>query len=80
MKTVTLPDGSVVPLMPATFNLSLKVALDDEVMDVGLAYRMLLTHREWAAAEIERLHTALADWKAHQAHCTLAQEEASEKE
>ncbi len=74
-KALTLPDGSVVPLMPANFNFSLKVSLDDEVMDLGLAYRMLLTYREWAAEEIERLNTALADWRAHEAHCPLAQQE-----
>ncbi len=79
--TVKLPDGSERPLVEATFDISYstKVSLDGMVLDVGIAHRMLLTYRDWAGEEIERLHTELADWKAHQAHCTLAQEEASEK-
>ena len=78
--TVKLPDGSERPLVQATFDISYstKVSLDGMVLDVGIAHRMLLTYREWAAEEIERLNTMLADWKAHQAHCPLAQEELAE--
>ena len=80
--TVKLPDGSERPLVKATFDISYstKVSLDGMVLDVGIAHQMLLTYREWAAEEIDRLTTELADWKAHQAHCPLAQQEAGEKE
>lgn len=65
-KTIELPDGSVVPLEQARFHMkySTEVALDGEIQDLGLAYRMLLTYRSWAANEIERLHTEIADLKA----------------
>ena len=40
------------------------VSLDDVVMDLGLAFRMLLTHREWAEETIEQLRTEIADLRA----------------
>jgi len=63
--TVTLPNGVIVPLADATFSFdySVKVSLDGQVTDLGLAYRILLTYRAWADAELDRLRTELADLK-----------------
>lgn len=72
--TVTMPDGSVLPLAPATFafDYSLKVSLDGQVVDLGFAFRMLLTWRTWACQELDRLRTQLADMRAHHDQCPLA--------
>jgi len=61
--TLTLPDGTVVPLPEASmsFDWSFKVVLDGQVMDLGLAYRTLLAWRTWAAQELDRVRTELAD-------------------
>lgn len=79
---MTLPNGETVPLLEVQFDYtySFKTNLDGNIVDLGLAYRAMLTYREWANGELERLNTALADWKAHEAHCPLAQKEASERE
>jgi predicted ATPase len=74
--TVTLPDGTTVPLADARFttDFSVKVALDGQVMDLGIAYRMLLTYRAYAIAELERLRTEVADLRAHHHHCAAVAE------
>lgn len=75
--TVTMPDGSVVPLAPATFSIdySVKTALDGQVCDLGVAFRMLLTWRQWASQELDRLRTQLADARRHMDYCPAAKAE-----
>ena len=84
---LTMPDGSKRPMETSKLetSFSIKVSLDGEIRDIAIAYRFLLTYREWAgdkldemATEIERLRTVLADWHAHQDHCPQAQQEAKE--
>lgn len=79
--TVRMPDGSVVPLAEATFNIeySVKTSLDGQVADLGLAYRMLLTYRTWASQELDRLRTEVADMKAHLDYCSVAKAEAEKQ-
>lgn len=75
--TVTMPDGTVRTLEAATFSFdySVKVALDGQVMDLGLAFRMLLTYRTWAGQELDRLRTRLADASRHMDYCPAAKAE-----
>lgn len=75
--TVTLPDGTVMPLADAAFQTrwNIDVALDGVVLDLGVAYRVLLTWRQWATAELDRLRTQLADAKAHMDYCSATKAE-----
>lgn len=64
--TVTMSDGTTLPLAPANFDIAFhaKVAHDGVVLDLGIAYRMLLTERQWMRAKLDQLSTELADLKA----------------
>ena len=78
---VTLPDGTEREMAGAAFRTRYSVKIvnpDGTEVDLGRAYRILLTYQQWADEEIDRLNTALADWKSHQVHCPLAQEELAE--
>lgn len=78
---VTMPDGTEREMAGAMFHQKYFVRLvnpDGTEVDLGRAYRLMLTHNHWADEQIDRLKTQVADMKAHEARCPLAQKEASE--
>lgn len=78
---VTMPDGTERELDGALFRQKYSTKLvnpDGTEVDLGRAYRIMLTHNHWADEVIDRLKTQVADMKAHEARCPLAQKEASE--
>lgn len=78
---VTMPDGTERELAGAMFHQKFTTKLvnpDGTEVDLGRAYRVMLTHNHWADDLIDALRTQLADMKAHEARCPLAQKEASE--
>ena len=80
---VTMPDGTEREMAGAAFRTRYSVKIvnpDGTEVDLGRAYRILLTYQQWTDEEIDRLRTQIADLKAHEAHCPLAQHEAGEKE
>ncbi len=81
MDKVPMPDGTERELEGALFHQKYSTNLvnpDGTEVDLGRAYRILLTHKLWADERIEALRTQLADMKAHEARCPLAQQEAGE--
>ena len=80
---VTMPDGTEREMAGAAFHQKFSVNLvnpDGTEVDLGRAYRILLTYQQWADEVIDQLRTQIADIKSHEAHCPLAQREASERE
>ncbi len=80
-KTMKMPDGTTREIEGALFHQKYSTCLvnpDGTEIDVGMAYRMLLTYKNWADEQIDALRTQVADTKAHEARCPLAQQEAGE--